>query len=161
MTKKLKEFIPYIVIIVIVVLIRSFIITPGLVNGSSMEDTLFDKDLVLINKIGLKKGINRYDIVVIKYEDTTLIKRVIGLPFEKVKYENNKLYINDKEVSTPIKFDYTHDFELTAGEGEYIVLGDNRNVSKDSRMIGPVNIKNIKGKVDLVLFPFKRFGKVA
>lgn len=158
MKKFIKELIPYIIIVVVVVLIRTFLVTPGLVNGASMENTLFNKDLVLVNKIGLKKGINRYDIVVINYNKDTLIKRVIGLPGEKVSYINDELYINDEKVETSIDFEYTSDFEMTAGENEYIVLGDNRNVSKDSRSIGPVNKKDIKGKVDIVLFPFKRFG---
>lgn len=157
---KFKEFLPYIIIVIVVVLLRTYIVTPGLVDGSSMENTLFDKDLVIINKIGLKSGINRYDIVVVKYNDSTIIKRVIGLPGEKVTYKDNVLYIDDEEVEVPFKFQYTGDFELSSGSGEYVVLGDNRNISKDSRSIGPVKESDIKGKVDLVLFPFKRFGKV-
>ena len=156
--KFIKELIPYIVIVVVVVLIRSFLVTPGLVNGSSMENTLYNNDLVIVNKIALRSGINRYDIVVINYNKDTLIKRVIGPPGEKVSYIDDELYINDEKIETPIDFEYTSDFEMTAGEDEYIVLGDNRNVSKDSRSIGPVSKKDIKGKVDLVLFPFKRFG---
>lgn len=158
--KYFKEYISYIIIIVVVLLIRTFIITPGLVNGDSMLSTLHNNDLVIVNKIALKKGINRYDIVVVKTEDTTIIKRVIGLPNEKVTYKNNKLYINDKLVDTIIEFQDTNDFELTSGDNEYIVLGDNRMVSKDSRYIGPVKLSQIKGKVNLVLFPFNRIGKV-
>lgn len=160
MKKIVKEYLSYIIIIVVVVLVRTFLVTPGLVNGDSMLSTLHDKDLVIVNKIALKKGINRYDIVVVKTEDTTIIKRVIGLPNEKVTYKNNKLYINDKLVDTPIEFQETSDFELTSGKDEYIVLGDNRMISKDSRYIGPVKKEQIKGKVDLVLFPFSRIGKV-
>lgn len=158
--KIFKEYKSYIIIIVVVLLIRTFIITPGLVNGDSMLSTLHNNDLVIVNKIALKKGINRYDIVVVKTEETTIIKRVIGLPNEKVTYKNNKLYINDKLVDTPIEFQDTNDFELTSGDNEYIVLGDNRMVSKDSRYIGPVKLSQIKGKVNLVLFPFNRIGKV-
>lgn len=158
--KLIKELIPYIIIVVVVVLIRSFFVTPGLVNGSSMEPTLEDNELVLINKIGLKKGINRYDIVVVKYEGTTIIKRVIGLPNETVEYIDNVLYVDGKEIDTIIDFDYTKDFKLTSNNNEYIVLGDNRNISKDSRSIGAVKKSDIIGKVDIVLFPFSKFGKV-
>lgn len=158
--KKLKELMPYIIIVVVVLLVRSFIVTPGLVNGSSMEPTLHNNELVLINKIGLNKGIDRYDIVVVKYENSTIIKRVIGLPYETVEYINDTLYIDGEEVGTKVDFEYTKDFKLTAGKNEYIVLGDNRNISKDSRIIGPVKERNIIGKVDLVLFPFSKFGKV-
>ena len=158
--KKLKELMPYIIIVVVVVLVRSFIVTPGLVNGASMEPTLYNNELVLINKIGLNKGINRYDIVVVKYENSTIIKRVIGLPYETVEYIDNTLYIDGEKVNTKVDFEYTKDFKLTAGKNEYIVLGDNRNISKDSRIIGPVKESDIIGKVDLVLFPFSKFGKV-
>lgn len=158
--KKLKELMPYIIIVVVVLLVRSFIVTPGLVNGSSMEPTLHNNELVLINKIGLNKGIDRYDIVVVKYENSTIIKRVIGLPYETVEYINDTLYIDGEEVGTKVDFEYTKDFKLTAGKNEYIVLGDNRNISKDSRIIGPVKERDIIGKVDLVLFPFSKFGKV-
>ena len=158
MKKFLIELRPYVIIVVIVVLIRSFIITPGLVRGASMEETLFDKDLVLVNKIGIRNGINRFDIVVINYNGETLIKRVIGLSNETVSYKNNTLYINDVEITTPINFEETNDFELKASEDEFIVLGDNRDVSKDSRIIGSIKKKDIKGKVNFVLFPFKRFG---
>lgn len=158
--KKLKELMPYIIIVVVVLLVRSFIVTPGLVNGSSMEPTLHNNELVLINKIGLNKGIDRYDIVVVKYENSTIIKRVIGLPCETVEYINDTLYIDGEIVNTKVDFEYTKDFKLTAGKNEYIVLGDNRNISKDSRIIGPVKERDIIGKVDLVLFPFSKFGKV-
>lgn len=158
--KKLKELMPYIIIVVVVLLVRSFIVTPGLVNGSSMEPTLHNNELVLINKIGLNKGIDRYDIVVVKYENSTIIKRVIGLPYETVEYINDTLYIDGEIVNTKVNFEYTKDFKLTAGKNEYIVLGDNRNISKDSRIIGPVKERDIIGKVDLVLFPFSKFGKV-
>lgn len=158
--KKLKELMPYIIIVVVVLLVRSFIVTPGLVNGSSMEPTLHNNELVLINKIGLNKGINRYDIVVVKYENSTIIKRVIGLPYETVEYINDTLYIDGEIVNTKVDFEYTKDFKLTAGKNEYIVLGDNRNISKDSRIIGTVKESDIIGKVDLVLFPFSKFGKV-
>lgn len=158
--KKLKELMPYIIIVVVVLLVRSFIVTPGLVNGSSMEPTLHNNELVLINKIGLNKGIDRYDIVVVKYENSTIIKRVIGFPYETVEYINDTLYIDGEIVNTKVDFEYTKDFKLTAGKNEYIVLGDNRNISKDSRIIGPVKESDIIGKVDLVLFPFSKFGKV-
>ena len=92
--------------------------------------------------------------------DDTIIKRVIGLPGETVKYANNVLYIDGKEVETPIEFELTDDFTMEAGKDEYIVLGDNRNISKDSRIIGPVSKKNIKGKVNFVIFPFKDAGLI-
>lgn len=156
----IKELMPYIVIVIVVVLIRSFIITPGFVKGSSMETTLFNNDLVLINKIKLRFGINRYDIISLNYGNDTLVKRVIGLPSETIEYKQNKLYINGEEVTPPINFEYTSSFKLTAGDNEYIVLGDNRDVSKDSRSFGCINKDEINGVIDFILFPFSRFGKI-
>lgn len=158
--KFLKEWLPYIIILAVVLLIRMFIITPARVNGESMESTLYDGEIVLLNKISLSKGINRFDIVVFDYEDDLLIKRVIGLPGETIEYKDNKLYINGKETELPLEFENTKDFKDKVSENSYYLLGDNRDNSKDSRYIGEINIKDIKGKVRFVLFPFKKFGAV-
>ena len=86
MIKFLKEAKDYIIIIIVVVLIRTFVVTPAMVDGDSMNDTLLDGNLVLINKIGYRiNGTKRFDIVVLKNEadNDRIIKRVIGLPNEK------------------------------------------------------------------------------
>ena len=158
--KLLKSLIPYIIIIVVVVLIRTLLFSPALVNGSSMENTLYDGEIVIVNKIGLLSGIDRFDIVIVKVGDELLIKRVIALPNEKIEYKDNVLYINDEEIETPIEFEYTNDFVHTTGYDEYFVMGDNRDVSQDSRILGAFNKQNIEGKVDLVLYPFNKIGFV-
>ena len=101
-------YMPFIIIIFFVVIIRVFIATPVRVNGSSMYPTLKNKDTMLLYKLTKKtKGIKRFDIVVIETDSGRLIKRVIGLPGDKVKYvieknENEEevgvLYINDEKV---------------------------------------------------------------
>ncbi len=158
--KFLKELLPYILIIIVVILIRTFLFSPALVSGSSMENTLYDGELVIVNKIGLKSGIERFDIVIVKIGNELLIKRVIGLPNEKIEYRDNILYINDEVMETPIEFEKTLDFTHMIGDNEYFVMGDNRDVSQDSRVLGAFSIENIKGKVDLVLFPFNKIGFV-
>lgn len=160
--KTLKKLLPYIIILIVVVLIRSFIITPAVVNGDSMKDTLLDGEVVLVNKIYMKTSeLKRYDIVVIKEGDEHIVKRIIGLPGEKAEYKNNELYINDKKIETNIKFEKTDDFVYEkVEEGKYFVLGDNRDVSKDSRIIGTINKNDIVGKVNIILFPFTKFGVV-
>ena len=158
--KFLKELLPYILIIIVVILIRTFLFSPALVSGSSMENTLYDGELVIVNKIGLKSGIERFDIVIVKIGNELLIKRVIGLPNEKIEYRDNILYINDEVMETPIEFEKTLDFKHMIGDNEYFVMGDNRDVSQDSRVLGAFSIENIKGKVDLVLFPFNKIGFV-
>jgi signal peptidase I len=153
----------YVYIIIAVIIIRSFIVTPALVNGSSMDNTLKDGQLVLINKYIYRfKDINRFDIVVVKNEEDSdnIIKRVIALPNEKIEYKDNKLYINDKFIKTNYKFKKTEDFEYETKSGEYFVMGDNRVVSKDSRMLGAFTKKEIVGKVNIRLFPFNKIGKI-
>lgn len=161
MNKKIKEIIPYIIIIICVVLIRTFLVTPARVDGESMESTLYDGEIVLLNKLGLRlNGLERFDVVVFKYNKDLLIKRVIGLPGETVEYLDNELYINYKKVDIPFEFEYTEDFKYEVPDNEYFVLGDNRDNSKDSRYFGSIKINDIKGKVSIVLFPFSKIKKI-
>lgn len=155
-----KEFLPYIIIIIVVILIKSYVVSPIRVNGESMDSTLKDGDIMLLNEIEYRLGeIERFDIVVIRRGDEYLIKRVIGLPGEKVKYLDNKLYINGKYVKEEFKHKKTNDFPTyQLGKDEYFVMGDNRTNSKDSRMIGSVFEDEILGKASLTIFPFSRFG---
>ncbi|MDD6388867.1 MAG: signal peptidase I [Bacilli bacterium] len=160
-----KEIMPYVIILIVVVLLRTFIITPIIVNGESMIPTLKEKQILILNKYD--KKYNRGDIVVVNYfngeKEERLIKRVMGLPGEKVEYNENKLYINDKKVEDRFAKD-TENFELSyididmkkIPEGYYFVIGDNRNNSIDSRIIGLVKKEDIKGTVTQSLIPFKR-----
>ena len=153
----------YVYIVLIVVLIRTFLITPAAVSGSSMESTLNNHDLVIINKLVYRiKPIERFDIVVVNNDEDNdrIIKRVIGLPNETIEYKNNKLYINGKLIETKLSFEYTDDFKVETKEDEYFVLGDNRDVSKDSRMLGSFNKKDIVGRVGIRFYPFDKVGYV-
>ncbi|MBQ9181654.1 MAG: signal peptidase I [Bacilli bacterium] len=162
--KIIKEIVPYLVVIVLVILVRTFIVTPVRVDGSSMYSTLSNNDLLLLKKYD--KSYDRFDIVVFKYNNKRLIKRVIGLPGEHVKYQNNKLYINNKLVTDNYGNGKTYDFDLselnyeTIPKGYYFVLGDNRQNSSDSRMIGLVSEKDILGIADIRFFPFTKIGKI-
>ena len=163
MNKFIKEIIPYISIIIIVVFIRTFIVTPVKVDGVSMENTLKNKEILILNK--LDKKYERFDIVVLNYKNEKLIKRIIGLPGEKVDYKNGKLYINDKEIKDKLS-NITGDFKLinlgksVIPEDKYFVLGDNRDHSLDSRLIGLVDKSVIEGTTKLRLFPFNKIGFV-
>ncbi len=159
--KWLKENLLFTILLLIIIIIRIFFYSPIRVNGSSMYPTLQDKEFMILNKIGLQKGINRFDIVVVESNGKYIIKRVIGLPGESVMYSDNKLYINGKVIEDNYSKSETENFEnVILKDNEYFVMGDNREVSKDSRVIGPVNIKNIKGKTNLVIFPFNKIGIV-
>lgn len=160
MKKFIKELIPYIIIIIVVVLIRIFIITPVRVTGASMDPTLKDGEIMLLYKLS---NIKRNDIVVIdtNSSDGYIIKRVIALPNETVEYSNGTLFINGKKSSDNYSYGETEDFEkIKLEDDEYFVMGDNRVWSKDSRIIGPVNEKEIVGTTSFVLFPFNKFGIV-
>ena len=85
---------------------------------------------------------------------------MIGLPNETIEYKDNKLYINAKLIETKLSFEYTDDFKVETKEDEYFVLGDNRDVSKDSRMLGNFNKKDIVGRVGIRFYPFDKVGYV-
>ena len=163
MKKVIKELSPYIMIIIVVVLIRTFIVTPVIVVGDSMVPTLKNKQLLLLDKMKYAfKNIERYDIVVIKVGKSEIIKRVIGLPGETVEYLDNKLYINGHEVDNDYNY-ATDDFTLsdicnceTIPKDKYLVLGDNRSVSSDSRIIGLIDKKDIEGQTKISLWPMKK-----
>jgi len=158
----LKSLIPYIIIITIVVIVRTYIVTPVRVNGTSMYPTLNGGEIMLLNKLG---KIERNKIVVLKLErdKENLIKRVIGLPGETIEIHNNKIFINGEEFPDPYGDGYTfsHNFtELTLGDDEYLVLGDNRENSLDSRVLGAIKKQDIKGTTNFIMYPFRNFGKV-
>lgn len=160
MKEKIKEISPYVLIVVVIVVIRIFIATPVKVDGDSMYNTLNDNDIVLLSKLS---SIDRFDIIVLKENDNnaTIIKRVIGMPGDKVKMRNNKIYINNKIIEDEYAYGETSDYdEITLGDDEYFVLGDNRLISKDSRYFGAIKKSDIKGKAVFRLFPFTRFGSI-
>ncbi len=158
MNEKLKDGLGCLIIIVVVVLLRIFIITPIKVNGSSMHNTLEDGNVMLLKKYD--KSFDRGDIVVIKADDTKIIKRVIGLPKEDIEYKDGILYINGKEMKDPHALGETEDFIDYCTKDEYFVLGDNREDSKDSRYYGCFNKKDILGTTNFILYPFNKWGTV-
>ena len=164
--KILKEIMGYIIIIVSIISIRAFIVTPVMVSGNSMNPTLENGELLLLSKIG--SNYKRNDIVVINYDngivEEKLIKRIIGLPGEKIEYKNGMLYVNDEYMVDPFAYD-TYDFStLVLGdiipENKYLVLGDNRGNSIDSRMIGLIDKNDIEGKTSIRFYPLDKIGKV-
>ena len=150
-------------------IIRIFLIDPVRVDGASMNTTLADGEIMILNKIVYKKeDIKRFDIVVIKQDDKHIIKRVVGLPGETIEYKDNILYINGKEMKDPYPSTKTDDFSIedvghTKIPGDtYFVMGDNRSDSLDSRYpsVGVIKKENIVGRARLVIWPFNKFGNV-
>lgn len=154
----LKEMMPYVIILFVVILIRLWIVTPVIVDGSSMNPTLKDNDILLLKKYD--HSFKRFDIVVVDFIGEKLIKRVIGLPGEHIEYKDSKLYIDSKEVKEPFIKQSTEDFKLEnigyskIPDDMYFVVGDNRHNSQDSRMIGLIPKDNIEGSVTFRLWPF-------
>ena len=171
MSRKTKELIkkiyPYIIVVIVVVLIRSFIVTPAVVDGQSMEDTLYNNNVVILNKLDYKlNDIKRFDVVVLKYNEEKLIKRVIGLPGEHVEYKDGNLYIDGFLIEDTYGKTGTDDFKLeTLGylniPGDmYFVAGDNRSNSADSRILGLIKKEDILGSVSYRIFPLTKIGRV-
>jgi len=163
----LKECLQYFLIIIFVLLFRTFLYSPIRVTGDSMVPTLLDGDIMILDKIGYRiNGLKRFDIVVIKYNNEKIIKRVIGLPGDYIEYKDNILYVNGKEIKEEYKRDITNNFSLKdlgyekIPENKYLVLGDNRSISKDSRIIGVIDKEDIEGYTGIIVFPFKRIGNV-
>lgn len=167
------EYVIYFLILVFVLFIApEFLVEKVLVDGSSMECSLYDGEQVLIEKISRNfDGPDRFDVVVFtKNHGTykkTYVKRVIGLPGETVQIDGSRIFIDGKEL----KEDFGKDPIDSAGiaaepielqAGEYFVLGDNRRVSVDSRnsAVGAVKSDELDGVVFLRVAPFSAFGKV-
>lgn len=158
--KIIKEIIPYVVIVVVVILIRTFIVTPVRVDGDSMKKTLYNKDILLLWKLG---SVSYDDVIVLREEsdEEVIIKRVIAMPNDTVMIKKGKIYVNDKEIEDKYSYGDTSDVDkITLDDDEYFILGDNRLISKDSRYFGPIKEKDIRGKIIFRLFPFNKIGVV-
>ena len=152
-----KEYFPYILIIILIILIKQFVISPIIVNGESMMKTLHDKDVMLLDRITYhNKEIKRYDIVVIDEGSEYIIKRIIALPGEEISCEGGKIFINGKKIKDSYGYGKTEDFYYKVPKNEYYVLGDNRENSLDSRKIGLIKKSEINGKILLRMWPLNK-----
>ena len=177
-TEFIRDFIGYIITFIIIIFILTFVISLQPISGNSMYPTLKEGEFVLVNKLFYKIGkIKRNDIVnVVNDEGKSFVKRIIGLPGEKIHYMNGKLYIDDEPyletyLNENIK---THNFlfedickkadcpEGIIPEDMYLVLGDNRPESEDSRTpgFGLRNKNDIKGVISFKIWPFSELGKI-
>lgn len=157
--KFIKELVPYVIILVVVIIIRTYFFTPIMVSGPSMQPTLDGGELMILNKNNSE--IKRFDIVVVDIDTEDIIKRVIAMPGETISCENGIIYVNGKKQEEEYSKGITADFpKETLEDDEYFVMGDNRENSLDSRKIGPIKAEKIKGVTSLVLFPFNKIGNV-
>ena len=155
------------VIIALVYVILHYVGQRTEVIGSSMNDTLSNEDNLWIDKLSYRfTDPKRFDIIVFREEETNkpLIKRVIGLPGETIRYKNDILYVDGKKIEEPFLADLkttlakntvlTDDiFETRIPYDAYFVLGDNRKISRDSRLFGVVIQEEVIGEVKFRFWP--------
>jgi len=179
---KIREIVEFIVItLVIVVPIRLFVAQPFIVSGTSMDTTFQDGQYLIIDELSYDfHAPQRGDVIVFKYPDTPqatagqndlgkyLIKRVIGLPGETVIVNENTVTIknaanpngfvlNEPYVSSDLGT-HQEDVTVTLSSSQYFVMGDNRAVSYDSRLWGPLPKSDITGRVFARILPAQVFG---
>lgn len=149
------------------ILITKFVANHTMVDGSSMEPALQNGDNLIVEKISYLAGDpERFDIIVFKQnENTRYIKRVVGLPGERIQIQNGKTYVNGKPIYDAFGDGDMDDGgiaskEITLGQDEYFVLGDNRDGSEDSRneKVGPVKAEQIVGRAWFRITPLQHFG---
>ncbi|SDH54421.1 type I signal peptidase. Serine peptidase. MEROPS family S26A [Alteribacillus persepolensis] len=164
------------VVLLIVFIVRTFFFANYMVHGESMMPTIENGERLIINKIGYEfSEPDRFDLVVFHAnEESDYIKRVIGLPGDRIEYRDDTLYINgepyEEKYLTPMKNqmrtgqDFTNDFTLEeitgkqqVPEGKVFVLGDNRQNSMDSRQLGFIDMDEIVGKANIRYWPLNEF----
>ena len=124
------------------------------IDGTSMSPTLHDNAIILTEKVGADTALSQGDIVVCRYEGAKIVKRVIGKPGQWVHIDGDKIWVDGTPYEDPVPAGWgngeTYDFVL--GPNEYFIMGDNREVSLDSRKFGPVKQENILYRYTKTLF---------
>ncbi|HHW66804.1 MAG: signal peptidase [Epulopiscium sp.] len=151
--------------IIIALFIRQFVLAHTIIPSGSMIPTIQINDHIIVNKLTYRFTEPKRGDIVVFHEDIDLIKRVIGLPGEEIDLRDGKVYIDGKvleedylnePMNTNIKGVLEYPFKIP--ENCYFVMGDNRNVSQDSRYIGPISKDKIFAKAGLRIWPLKSFG---
>ena len=173
---ELLDFVKILLVCFIVAFgIKTFIARPVFVEGSSMYPTLQDGEFGFTNLLGLSfEGVNRGDIVIVEEGDEYWVKRVIGLPNETIECRDNVVYINGEALDEPyLDSDYVHDIEnnqgyftsdfeaIELGSDEYFVMGDNRVVSADSRVVGPFSRSQIEALMRRAMSALRRLSPIS
>lgn len=181
----------FIIVLIATTLINTLLITFSTVKQSSMEKTLYEDEVIVIEKLTFLFTEPKFGNIVIFVEDEAiaanyltkirvlyedikqkftkkeqrirLVKRVIGVPGDEIDIKDGYVYKNGEKLKESYIEDLTFErdtfkYPVVVPEEEYFVLGDNRDVSKDSRQIGFIPRENIEGRAVFRVFPFRRFG---
>ena len=161
-----------IIALLIVVPIRYFIFQPFFVRGQSMEPNFHNGDYLIIDEISYRfEDPSRGEVIVFKYPNNPsqrYIKRIIGLPGERIEIEDGKVLIYQNGTAQVLDesgylsefLQTSGDIEISLDEDEYFVLGDNRSLSSDSRRWGSLPEENIIGRVLLRAWPLEAMAKI-
>jgi len=181
--KEIVEWIKAIAIAVLLVfVVRTFLFSPFLVDGASMEPNFHTKERVIVNLLVYRLGEPKYgDVIVfnVPEEGRRFIKRVIGVPGDTIEVKGDDVYINGERIDEPYLaeaiaeshaegetynrlsdyFSFPNEIykDNVVPEGHFFVMGDNRSDSKDSRAIGFISEEDIIGRADVVMWPIKEF----
>lgn len=161
-----KEWVvPIFTALAIVFLLKQFVFFNVYVPTGSMIPTINENDKVLVTRIHNVNNLKRGDIIVFYSDELgeTLVKRLIGLPGDKIEIKNGQVFVNGEKIKDDYvknKDDYNGNFEVP--EGKYFFLGDNRPISNDARYWENhyIDSSKIEGKAQFVFYPFNDFGKL-
>lgn len=167
MMDTLKDILETVLIaLVITLIIRSFVVETFVVEGPSMQPTLYDGERLLVFKLAYRFGEpKRGDVVVLRYPldpSKDYIKRIVAVGGDVVELRMGRLYVNKKLVEEPyVQYPGLYNMgPITVPEGSVFVLGDHRTNSEDSRYFGPVSKDLLKGKAWVIIWPPKAMGLI-
>lgn len=144
-----------------------FIATLFIVDGTSMEPSFLDKQIIIVDRLTYWwRSPHRGEAVILRFpgrESDKYIKRIIGLPGDKIEIKNKAVYLNEVRLFEPYLASgiiTEPDKTLIVPDGQYLVFGDNRLVSSDSRIWGSAPRNNFLGRAYFIIWPFSSAGLV-
>lgn len=152
-----------VIVVFLALIIRLFVVQPFIVEGQSMLPTFSNNDYLITEKISYSvRSPKRGEVVIFHPPDNpsvNYIKRIVGLPGDSIEVKDQNVFVNSQKINEPYLTSNeqtntaTKELNLTLKSGEYFVLGDNRNHSRDSREIGPIPYSSIVSRIWVRLLP--------